>query len=82
MPLAGLRPCYRIFLASSTQIGSLLRPQTLTASAASRSAVVRSPWLAANQGDRTTAQREAAEAAAVCGRSSDPICVADAKKIR
>ena len=38
--------------------------------------------LAANQGDRTTAQREAAEAAAVCGRSSDPICVADAKKIR
>jgi tetratricopeptide (TPR) repeat protein len=38
--------------------------------------------LAANQGDRTTAQREAAEAAAVCGRSSDPICVAEAKKIR
>jgi tetratricopeptide (TPR) repeat protein len=38
--------------------------------------------LAANQGDRTTAQREAAEAVAVCGRSSDPICVADAKKIR
>jgi tetratricopeptide (TPR) repeat protein len=38
--------------------------------------------LAARQGDRTTALREAAEAAAVCGRSSDPICVDEAKKIR
>jgi tetratricopeptide (TPR) repeat protein len=38
--------------------------------------------LAAKQGDRATAQREAAEAIAVCGRSSDPICVDEAKKIR
>jgi tetratricopeptide (TPR) repeat protein len=38
--------------------------------------------LAMKQGDRTTAQREAAEAVAVCGRSSDPICVEEAKKIR
>jgi tetratricopeptide (TPR) repeat protein len=38
--------------------------------------------LAANQGDRTTALREAAEAVSVCGRSSDPICVEDAKRIR
>ena len=38
--------------------------------------------LAAKLGDRATAQREAAEAVAVCGRSNDPICVEDAKKIR
>jgi tetratricopeptide (TPR) repeat protein len=38
--------------------------------------------LAASQGDRTTALREAAEAVSVCGRSSDPICVEDARKIR
>ena len=38
--------------------------------------------LAASQGDRTTALREAAEAASACGRSSDPICVEDARKIR
>jgi tetratricopeptide (TPR) repeat protein len=38
--------------------------------------------LAASQGDGATARREAAEAIAVCGRSSDPICVEDAKKIR
>ena len=38
--------------------------------------------LAASQGDRTAALREAAEAVSVCGRSSDPICVEDARKIR
>ena len=38
--------------------------------------------LAAGQGDRQAAQREAAEAVAVCGRSHDPICVDEAKKIR
>ena len=38
--------------------------------------------LAAKQGDRAAAQREATEAIAVCGRSSDPICVEEAKKIR
>jgi tetratricopeptide (TPR) repeat protein len=38
--------------------------------------------LALQQGDRAGAAREAAEAAAVCGRSNDPICVEEAKKIR
>ena len=38
--------------------------------------------LALQQGDRPGARREAAEAIAVCGRSSDPICVGEAKKIR
>ena len=38
--------------------------------------------LAAQQGDRPGARREAADAIAVCGRSSDPICVEEAKKIR
>jgi tetratricopeptide (TPR) repeat protein len=38
--------------------------------------------LAQQQGDRAGARREAAEAAAVCERSNDPICVEDAKKIR
>jgi hypothetical protein len=33
-------------------------------------------------GDRAVPRREAAEAAAVCERSNDPICVEDAKKIR
>jgi tetratricopeptide (TPR) repeat protein len=38
--------------------------------------------LAAQQGDRAGALREAAEAIAVCGRSSDPICVDEAKRIK
>ncbi len=38
--------------------------------------------LAARLGDRAGARREAAEAAAVCGRSNDPICVEEAAKIR
>lgn len=38
--------------------------------------------LAVRQGDAAGARREAAEAAAVCGRSNDPICVDEAKKIR
>lgn len=38
--------------------------------------------LALQQGDRAGAQREAAEAVAVCGRSNDPICVEDAKKVK
>jgi len=38
--------------------------------------------LAAQQGDRAGAQRLAAEAATVCGQSSDPICVEEARKIR
>ena len=38
--------------------------------------------LALQQGDRAGARREAAEAAAVCGRSNDPICVEEAKAIK
>jgi hypothetical protein len=38
--------------------------------------------LALQQGDRPGARREAAEAAAVCGRSNDPICVEEANKIK
>jgi predicted Zn-dependent protease len=38
--------------------------------------------LALQQGDRDGARREAAEAAAVCGKSNDPICVEEADKIR
>jgi tetratricopeptide (TPR) repeat protein len=38
--------------------------------------------LALRDGDRAGARREADEAAAVCGRSNDPICVEDAKKVR
>lgn len=38
--------------------------------------------LAAQQGDRAGAQRLAAEAVTVCGKSSDPICVEEARKIR
>ena len=38
--------------------------------------------LALQQGDRAGALREAAEAAAVCGRSNDPICVEEAKAIK
>jgi tetratricopeptide (TPR) repeat protein len=38
--------------------------------------------LALKQGDRPAALREAAEAAAVCERSNDPICVDEAKRIR
>jgi tetratricopeptide (TPR) repeat protein len=38
--------------------------------------------LALQQGDRPGARREAAEAAAVCGRSNDPICVEEAKAIK
>ena len=37
--------------------------------------------LALQQGDRAGARREAAEAAAVCGKSNDPICVEEAGKI-
>jgi tetratricopeptide (TPR) repeat protein len=38
--------------------------------------------LALKQGDKPGARRYAAEAAAVCGRSADPICVDEAKAIR
>jgi tetratricopeptide (TPR) repeat protein len=38
--------------------------------------------LALQQGDREGARREAAEAAAVCQKSNDPICVEEAGKIR
>jgi tetratricopeptide (TPR) repeat protein len=38
--------------------------------------------LAAQRGDTAGARRYAAEAAAVCGRSADPICVDEAKSIR
>ena len=38
--------------------------------------------LAAQQGDRAGAQRAAAAAVTVCGQSSDPICVEEARKIR
>jgi tetratricopeptide (TPR) repeat protein len=38
--------------------------------------------LAQQQGDGAGARREAAEAIAVCGRSNDPICVEEAKRIR
>jgi hypothetical protein len=38
--------------------------------------------LALQQGDRPGARREAADAAAVCGRSNDPICVEEANKIK
>jgi tetratricopeptide (TPR) repeat protein len=38
--------------------------------------------LAQQQGDRPGARREAAEAAAVCEKSNDPICVDEAKRIR
>jgi tetratricopeptide (TPR) repeat protein len=38
--------------------------------------------LALKQGDRPGAAREAAEAAAICERSNDPICVDEAKRIR
>jgi len=38
--------------------------------------------LALEQGDRPGAGRAAAQAIAACGRSNDPICVAEARKIR
>ena len=38
--------------------------------------------LALQQGDRPAALREAAQAVAACGRSGDPICVDEAKKIK
>ena len=38
--------------------------------------------LALQQGDPGVARREAAEAAAVCGRSNDPICVEEASRIK
>jgi tetratricopeptide (TPR) repeat protein len=38
--------------------------------------------LAVQQGDRSGAQRLAAEAVSVCGKSNDPICVEEARKIR
>jgi len=38
--------------------------------------------LALQQGDREGARREAAEAAAVCGTSNDPICVEEARAIK
>jgi hypothetical protein len=38
--------------------------------------------LAAQQGDRPTAQREAAQAASICRQGNDPICVEEARKIR
>jgi tetratricopeptide (TPR) repeat protein len=38
--------------------------------------------LALQQGDRAGAQRAAAQAVAICGQSSDPICVEEARKIR
>jgi tetratricopeptide (TPR) repeat protein len=38
--------------------------------------------LALQQGDKQGARRYAAEAAAVCGRSADPICVEEAKGIK
>lgn len=37
--------------------------------------------LALQQGDRPGARREAADAIAVCGRSNDPICVDEAKRV-
>jgi hypothetical protein len=37
--------------------------------------------LAAQQGDGPGARREAAEAIAACGKSNDPICVDEARKI-
>lgn len=38
--------------------------------------------LALQQGDHAAAQRAAADAAAICAQGNDPICVADAKRIR
>jgi tetratricopeptide (TPR) repeat protein len=38
--------------------------------------------IALQQRDRATAQREAAEAVRICTQANDPICVAEAKKIR
>ena len=38
--------------------------------------------LAALRGDRTESARAAAQAAAICSRGNDPICVSEAKKIR
>jgi tetratricopeptide (TPR) repeat protein len=38
--------------------------------------------LAVQQGDRAAAQREAEAASAICTQGNDPICVAEAKKIR
>jgi len=38
--------------------------------------------LAVQQGDSATAAREAAQASAICTKGNDPICVAEAKKIR
>jgi tetratricopeptide (TPR) repeat protein len=38
--------------------------------------------LAQQQGDKTTRQREADAAIALCDKNGDPICVADAKKLR
>lgn len=38
--------------------------------------------VAVEQGNRAEAAREAAQASAICGQANDPICVAEAKKIR
>ena len=38
--------------------------------------------LAALQGDRATTSREASQAVTICEQGNDPICVAEAKKIR
>ena len=38
--------------------------------------------LASQQGDRATMQREVSLAVGLCGRSGDPICVADAKQLK
>ncbi len=38
--------------------------------------------LAARQGDKAGAQREAAQAATICRQGNDPICVEEARKIR
>jgi tetratricopeptide (TPR) repeat protein len=38
--------------------------------------------LAQRQGDRAGTRREADQAITICGRSNDPICVEDARKIR
>ena len=38
--------------------------------------------LALQRGDRTAARQTAAQAAAICGQSGDPICVDEAKRVR
>jgi tetratricopeptide (TPR) repeat protein len=38
--------------------------------------------LAAQQGDHAAAEREASQASTICTAANDPICIAEAKKIR